>query len=175
MKSIDNYLCSAALAVALLVSLAYSPAAAAQGPSSEVVSGAAAMLRDYERIRGALAADDGGPVGRPARELASRARTLQSAAPAPTARLLGEIRNAGSRLARISAGDLPAMRRAFGSLSAALLALIEAHRSLGRGWHVFVCPMTEGEGRWLQPTAELENPYMGQRMLQCGRPVEQSR
>jgi threonine/homoserine/homoserine lactone efflux protein len=38
-------------------------------------------------------------------------------------------------------------------------------------YHVFECPMAKGYKRWVQPTDELENPYMGQEMLTCGSEV----
>lgn len=160
------------LMVALLLPAALPARGSAQAPSSDLAGGMTAILRDYERVRAALAADDGRPVAAAARSISSRARALEGEAPSVTARLLRVVRDKAGRLARANAGDLPALRPAFGHLSAALIALIEANPELGRGMHVFACPMVDGEGRWLQPNTELENPYMGQRMLQCGRPVD---
>lgn len=35
------------------------------------------------------------------------------------------------------------------------------------GFYIMTCPMVE-EGLWIQTDEEVANPYMGQRMIQCG-------
>ena len=53
-------------------------------------------------------------------------------------------------------------------MSRHLLALLRAEDSLASGLHVFECPMADGYGRWVQPSADISNPYMGTRMPACG-------
>ncbi|MEM7349251.1 MAG: hypothetical protein AAF657_00500 [Acidobacteriota bacterium] len=65
-------------------------------------------------------------------------------------------------------GDLPAARQAFGEVSRLLMVLADGDPRLVEGWHVFACPMVKSYAKWMQPTAELENPYMGPAMPKCG-------
>ena len=73
-----------------------------------------------------------------------------------------------NELAAAPATDLPRLRREFGDVSRHVVALLTAEASLARGLHVFECPMAEGYGRWVQPSADISNPYMGTRMPACG-------
>jgi len=49
-----------------------------------------------------------------------------------------------------------------------MVALMVAEPSLSRGRHVFECPMANGYRKWIQPGANISNPYMGTRMPTCG-------
>jgi len=71
-------------------------------------------------------------------------------------------------LKEMSKDDADAVRRAFGDVSRAVVALLAAEPSLQQGRHVFECPMAQDYKKWVQPTAELSNPYMGTRMPTCG-------
>lgn len=68
--------------------------------------------------------------------------------------------------------DLAAARLAFGEASRAYITQLSTDPARAEGKHAFRCPMAKGYKLWVQLTAELENPYMGQRMLECGGPVE---
>lgn len=127
------------------------------------VDDARRVLSSYETIRVALAADNGAGVAVPARRIAQIGRASQNAH-------LRRAARAGSTLATVSATDLPALRRAFGELSRPLVALLSATPAL-TGYHLFECPMADGYKRWIQRTEQIENPYMGSRMLACGAPV----
>jgi len=70
------------------------------------------------------------------------------------------------------AGDLAAARTAFANVSRALMALAQMDLALVQGWHAFSCPMVEGFNRWMQPSPELENPFMGRAMPSCGTPSD---
>jgi len=98
----------------------------------------------------------------------SQARTIQT--PELHSRM-AEIVTAAGLLGQADSSDLPAVRRAFGGLSQPLVALLGDDPSLANGRHVFECPMAEGYGRWVQPSAELSNPYMGSAMPTCGQEV----
>ncbi len=145
-------------AAILVVSIAPSFAAAQRSDVS-------AILRDYERIRVTLA-DDRGAVAEPARRIASRAAAVR--APANQRSFFASIATASRRLASTNSSDMPALRRAFGQLSEPLIELLKAHAGYARGQHLFHCPMADGYGGWIQPTDEIQNPYMGHRMLMCG-------
>lgn len=152
-----------------LVLITGSPALAQ--PSSQTRAAVDGVLADYELIRAGLAGDDASGVAAAARRIERRATALRSSG-GPVAARMNEVVRAASRLARIGASDLAAVRRGFGTLSRPLVSLLDEVPQLAVGRHVFECPMAEGYGRWIQPTAELRNPYMGQRMLSCGRRVE---
>ncbi len=55
-----------------------------------------------------------------------------------------------------------------------MFALLADHGGptlLGEEIHAFECPMAGKYGfkRWLQYDSEMENPYMGRKMLTCGK------
>ena len=64
------------------------------------------------------------------------------------------------------AKSLALARTAFKPLSEAIIQIAEKQGQ----YVVMVCPMVEG-GRWLQSALKTQNPYMGQRMPNCGRPM----
>jgi Cu(I)/Ag(I) efflux system membrane fusion protein len=78
--------------------------------------------------------------------------------------------------ALLAAKDLDAIRRpGFEQLSDALIAAAKAHPEvLPSAVYRMHCPMVYDErgADWLQPTADLRNPYFGDAMLFCGEQVE---
>lgn len=122
----------------------------------------------YEKIRKLLADDRGAGVPAAARAVAKHARAAAPAAPAPSKGHLSKIASAADALAKTSESDLEKLRKRFGEVSRQLVALVAAEPSLAKGRHVFYCPMAKGYHKWIQPTADLANPYMGKRMLKCG-------
>jgi Cu(I)/Ag(I) efflux system membrane fusion protein len=81
------------------------------------------------------------------------------------------------------AADLATARRLFYPASTATTGLATALRRSDpafRDVHIFVCGMAKTavptaettEGRWIQFTAELRNPYFGAEMIGCGEEVE---
>lgn len=74
----------------------------------------------------------------------------------------------------VEAKDLRAARKGFGDLSKALLARVQGATKRGRTvppLYIFECSMSKPYGRWLQETEEIANPYMGRKMLACGKLV----
>jgi hypothetical protein len=71
------------------------------------------------------------------------------------------------------AGDA---RTRFGRISHELTTLLEAHGGkalFGRDLYQFECGMANvGYERWLWWSPEIHNPYMGQRMLKCGKKLD---
>ncbi len=167
-----------AASLAVAATLAFACGAEGQGTSSPAPAGLApearaqaqTSLREYERIRAALAADDG-QVADAATALATAADAAASGAPANLRTHLSSMARDARELARVPASDLPALRRQFGNVSRSVLATLHMEPSLGRGLHAFECPMAEGYGRWVQPSADISNPYMGTRMPACGGPA----
>ena len=74
-------------------------------------------------------------------------------------------------LAVMTKGGRADVRVAYGDLSRAVVAIIATDASLMQGRFLFECPMAKGYKRWVQVKPEMENPYMGQRMLACGSSV----
>ena len=137
------------------------PMADATASPPPAPSSATAVLASYERVRAALAADDMEAAPSAARDLESSAR-----AEATSSKQFAAIADGASRLA--AAPDIKTARAAFGEVSQHLVALLAADKSLATGQNVFECPMVKGYNKWVQPTKNLENPYMGKRMLTCG-------
>ncbi len=128
-----------------------------------------AVFGDYEQVRALLAQDEQRGLDAHGRSIAEGLRQVGAGlegAPKSVSRTLLDGGAAAERLA--VAPDLTQARSAFGDLSRALVALSSADPRLQEGMHIFECPMEKGYNKWLQPTEELANPYMGRSMLQCG-------
>jgi membrane fusion protein, copper/silver efflux system len=128
-----------------------------------------AGLEAYEEVRVALAKDDLGAVAAPASRMAAAMEMASSQARELSAELQSVISEArqGAR-AMAAAASLEAARGAFGEVSRMLMLLVNCDPRLAEGWHAFSCPMVDGFQKWIQPSGELSNPYMGPDMLACG-------
>jgi len=113
-----------------------------------------ALAKGYEAISSALVVDDLGLANAAAYELSAKAEKLDA------------TRLAGLAMAVAEAKSLALARTAFKPLSEAIIQIAEKQGQ----YVVMVCPMVEG-GRWLQSALKTQNPYMGQRMPNCGRPM----
>ena len=121
----------------------------------------------YEEIRAALARDDGSDV--PANALLLATAAEQAAAGSSDTRAeLQELGAAAEKLGAVPNSDIRLLRGAFGEVSRAVVSLVVADESLAKDRYIFRCPMTRGYEKWVQTSADLENPYMGSRMLNCG-------
>lgn len=129
----------------------------------------------YEQIRAALASDDGSRVPATSLRLARSASRAAANASGTTAPVLRELSAAAEALGALPDSDLTNLRIAFGDVSRAVVSLIVADPSLASGRYIFRCPMTMGYKKWVQTSAELENPYMGSRMLHCGSETDWAR
>ncbi len=123
------------------------------------------MLAAYERARALLAADQMTGVAEAGREMEATATAAATDASVSAPHLKG-IATGATTLA--SATELKAARQAFGEISRHVIALLAVDKTLAAGQHVFECPMAKGYKKWVQPTENLENPYMGAKMLTCG-------
>lgn len=162
-----------ALALAL-VGCSKTPAAT-EGPRTELTTESRAqidrVLGAYEAIRAKLASDQTAAIATDAQRLAQTARDAAGSAPPSLRPLLESLSTAAASLQGTTPDDADAVRKAFGVVSQATIALLGADSSLTEGRYIYDCPMTEGYGKWLQTTETVSNPYMGSRMLECGAEV----
>ena len=114
------------------------------------------VLAAYERARMLLADDQ--MTG-----LADAARAIEKSA---TSASFPAVASAAAKLATTT--EIEAAREQFGEVSRALVAVIANDKTLAKGQHIFECPMVKGYKKWVQPSDEMANPYMGKKMLACG-------
>jgi Cu(I)/Ag(I) efflux system membrane fusion protein len=117
---------------------------------------ATAVLAAYEKTRALLAADEMTGLAEAARELDASAAKAQYPQLAATAGKLA------------MATDIEAARESFGEVSRELVVILAKDPALAKGQHVYECPMVKGYRKWVQPSEDMENPYMGKKMLACG-------
>jgi len=119
------------------------------------------MLIDaYLRLQQALADDRMETVGEDALALANATVKIGSKA--------ATVRAAVNPFAQ--ARDLRAAREAFGGLSETIIALVGD--ALPDGLAIAYCPMARKS--WLQRGDDVQNPYYGKAMADCGRIVSAS-
>lgn len=127
-----------------------------------------AVLSAYETLRGQLARDEIPPALKTAATLERAAKASVPKAPKKLRAPLEQLASSAQRLTQISKDDPAAVRRAFGNVSQALVALLNAEPALREGRHIFECPMAQGYKKWVQTSEQISNPYMGMRMPGCG-------
>ena len=123
-----------------------------------------AIVNHYEAIRRKLLNDETSGIKDEAEKIAA----LSSKSANPASAAIGQI---ASQLSG-KAGDLEAVRLAFGELSQRLIEALANNSQLKEELHLFNCPMARGYGQWVQSDAKLGNPYMGQSMPGCGSHAE---
>ena len=125
---------------------------AAADPAAK--TGHAALVLAYDAVREGLAIDDLKVAQAAAKALAEAHKAV-----APVAA-------AANKLAAMA--TIEDARMAFGDLSKALLEAMKADAKLADNVIAYRCPMAEGYQKWVQLGAPMRNPYMGQKMLECG-------
>ena len=109
-------------------------------------------------------------------DLAGYRQTLPPLREALAAYFRGDPHAAHSPLGKLSDGltiptDLEAARSEFLPFSTEIADLARAsHLHHTAGLHIFECSMKNG--RWLQRTAELKNPFLGSAMSTCGTEID---
>lgn len=70
--------------------------------------------------------------------------------------------------------DIEEIRMELSPVSESMYAMVKAYQANNNELYYQFCPMARhGEGaNWLSQTKEIVNPYMGQRMLKCGKTEE---
>jgi hypothetical protein len=73
-----------------------------------------------------------------------------------------------------ASADIEETRTDLSTVSESIYALVKAYHPNESALYVQFCPMAKnGSGAtWVSNTNEISNPYMGQRMLKCGRTQE---
>jgi Cu(I)/Ag(I) efflux system membrane fusion protein len=132
------------------------PVPMVEGEPASTTTPATETLAAYERVRALLAADE-------IKGVSEAARTLEASA---TSAKYTAIASSATKLA--AAADLDAARVAFADVSRDVVTLLATDKALAKGQHVFECPMVQGYRKWVQPSDEMANPYMGKKMLACG-------
>ncbi len=150
------------------------PEAPVKAPVKAPAAGhfAGETMSSYELCRAFLAADSTKGIAECAQGVATAAQSATANAPEAAREAMAAVVTAAEALAKSPADDIAVMRNNFGELSRAVLAMLAGAPDVAKGYHVFECPMTKGFQRWVQPDAELANPYQGTKMLTCGSEVQ---
>ena len=128
-------------------------------PSGGPAKPAPTLIGAYDTLREALASDD-------LKAGAAAAAKLADVAAAKYPSIADQAKGAAS------AADLDAMRRQFGEVSKAMIEAAVKEPALAEGLVTYRCPMAEGYKKWVQLGPPMRNPYMGQKMLECGSKVD---
>jgi len=129
------------------------------------------MMDSYEVCRALLAGDSTEGIAECANGIVAASKTSHGAAPEAAHTHIAALETAAVALAAAPADDIAATRLAFGVVSESVVALLMSAPEAAKDYHLFECPMAKGYKRWAQPGAELQNPYMGAKMLSCGSEV----
>jgi len=122
----------------------------------------------YEALRAALARDAVGEARPGAEALGAAARSAATAGKPEQKAQWEALAAAADAMRALPPTDNDGVRKGFGEVSRALVAVLAADPSLAEGLHVFKCPMAQGYQKWVQSDSKLANPYMGTQMLTCG-------
>lgn len=115
------------------------------------------MIKQAVAIADALAHDRLDDVGTNAAGIDLEATSLGK----PAAKISGAAKDV------LKATKIADVRSAFGKLSEALVAYLDAQkRAPGPGLRVATCPMVNKP--WIQKDGPIRNPYYGSEMLSCG-------
>jgi hypothetical protein len=151
------------LAVLMLALFGYSALAHEKGAALNTEQ--KNYLALYEPVRAALAADDLVAAKKSAAALA--AAPQEKAANEAEAKRLATNLDASKKLA--SSGSLREARDAFKILSRKASHLAEGLS----GYHRFICPhVPNDEGKWVQTSSAVSNPYEGKANPKCGNKLE---
>ena len=124
-----------------------------------------ALARSYLAVRESLAQDTFEGVSAQFGQMRDAAQALADADDP-------QVQSSAQALAEGAAAtpeDIKQARESFEAVSAAAIDLFHAappSDAISDSLHVAYCPMAKAS--WLQTSKELANPYMGQKMLQCG-------
>ena len=150
---------------------AETPSVAPTDKPAANASFAKGMMDSYEVCRALLAGDSTEGIAECANGIVAASKTSHGAAPEAAHTHIAALEKAALALAAAPADDIAATRLAFGVVSESVVALLMSAPEAAKDYHLFECPMAKGYKRWAQPGAELQNPYMGAKMLSCGSEV----
>ena len=150
------------------------PEAAPTAKADAVAVKADPTLDLYGQMHTHLVADKVADAVASAKLLAASAGEAMAAAGESQKQAFTDIQNAANAMATADVAAADEVRSKFGDVSKAVIALLIADPSLAAGRHTFKCDMAQGFNKWVQASSELQNPYMGQRMPECGSKTELS-
>lgn len=157
---------------ALLLALIFSTAAmAADAPAPLPADARKAIdqaLDAYEKMRAALVDESIDAITAAEADLASAAEAATPKAPKDLATQAEAFAKTTTDLKATPTDNLLDVRKAFGEVSRAVVALAAASPELQSGRYVKSCPMAPGYKKWVQTAEKTSNPYMGKRMPICG-------
>ena len=136
---------------------------AAGAPAEQSTGGMSELVRAYEPIQLALAADSTASVVEAAARVAERAEAL-----GPKDSERPEYSGLIAAARGVKASDIKTLREQVKPLSLALAKLVQSQPVEGYG--IYFCPMADAY--WLQKVGAVRNPYYGKSMLTCGELVK---
>lgn len=132
------------------------------------------VLDAYGKVHAHLVADKVAEAVAAAKLLADAANQAAASAGDAQKKAFTDIESAATTMAKADVSAADEVRKHFGEVSKTVIALLIAEPSLAAGHHTFRCDMAQGFPKWVQASANLQNPYMGQRMPKCGSKSELS-
>lgn len=142
--------------------------ASASTLSADAEAEARRMLEGYDTVHAKLAADSTDGITVAAARIQQFANQASAAAPPGLQPHFQAVASAAESLKQAPATDIEATRKAFGTVSNKVVALLSAEPSLASGRVVFECPMTPNYKKWVQTDKAVKNPHYGKKMLECG-------
>ncbi|GAA4469677.1 hypothetical protein [Novipirellula rosea] len=143
---------------------------AANASAAENTSDVDALVKSYLDLRKTLAEDKSDGIAVKVAAIGEKAKPLFNSDNADVERVAKAIATS----AEPKPEDLVAARKAYQSISASMIELVKIASPSNQAvseLYVAYCPMVKAS--WLQTTEEIENPYMGQKMLSCGEIKEE--
>jgi len=168
-KYVVTVLVAAALAGCSPAEKKAHPTLAPQTLPAPVLESLKRALTAYEETRALLARDELKGVDEAASRISAALKDASEGG-ADLPPQLTEILEEGARTSQSLAGatELQEAREAFGEVSRLILVVANVDPRITEGWHVFECPMTKTFPKWMQPSEDVDNPFMGQAMPTCG-------
>lgn len=136
--------------------------------------GASEIVGAYLELKNALAADDDQLAAQAGKSLEQKIASLDKASLSPEqSKVFTDIADDAKEHAEhigANAGNIKHQREHFETLSQEIYELVKAGSVTGRTLYVDHCPMyNEGKGgNWISETKQIQNPYMGKSMPDCG-------
>ncbi len=121
-----------------------------------------ALLNDYIRVKDALVNGDGKAATQAINTLHQSLKNEVSFAQKDA------LLNATDKLSK--AGTIEKQRAAFNDVSTTMWQLVKKSGKAGHAVHYQYCPMKKAY--WLSKEKDIQNPYYGAAMLNCGKVVE---
>ncbi|MEO8271204.1 MAG: DUF3347 domain-containing protein, partial [Aureliella sp.] len=128
------------------------------------------LVKAYLELRQSLANDQSEALSEQFAALGLQAQRLTQSHDGETKRLAQTIVESSHDKPK----DLKSARDAFQPISAAMIKLVKITSptsEISDKLYVAYCPMAEAS--WIQKTAEISNPFMGQKMLTCGEVTDE--